>query len=724
MEYLAHSAQKDISAQPYVEHVNNVRSRASRYVMEISSYCEEEEVLAQIVDQAACWHDLGKLDSENQNVLMKPESHKHLPINHVDAGVKYLLEKDAPYSALTVYSHHKGLPDFPSEYCRGDNCFRDDNVYVRRKVDLEYATLANLQLNLTGCKEACADPEPKADPSIFHRITLSCLADADHSDTGENYGTSMQDESLVQLRAKERLEILDQYVSSLNSDSERNRLRRKMYDACRNADVTGNFVSCDSPVGSGKTTAVMAHLLKQAIKRNARRIFVVLPYTSIIKQSADVYRNRLVLPGENPDAVVAELHHLADYEDGELRKLTALWKAPIIVTTAVAFFETLSSNRPSALRRLHSLPGSVIFLDEAHAALPLKLIPTAWRWMNIYAKEWNCYWALASGSLVRFWKIRKLTDICPRIPELVDDDLHERLMHFEAGRIQFRWKSKPLSRTELENWVMSVPGPRLLIMNTVQSAAVVAQDLKEYWGRECVEHLSTSLTAEDRARTVERIQQRLRDPSDTNWTLVATSCVEAGVDFSFRVGFRELSSLLSLVQTAGRVSRGGEYPRAEIWSFSMQDDFMLKRNPGIEHSASILKSFFEKDIPIEPGLSTRAIIEELTLYDIDEQERKKLLEMEDNCAFRQMAENFHVIDADTVPVIIDAEVAERLEYGEGDWRLVQRKSVSIARYPLNGWNVKEIGPGLYQWTLGYDDFVGYMSGLIPVLRFQNGDCSI
>lgn len=126
--------------------------------------------------------------------------------------------------------------------------------------------------------------------------------------------------------------------------------------------VNSGISSCDSPVGFGKTTALMAHLLMQAQNRGLRRIFVVQPFTNIIKQSVDTYRNSLVLPGENAEVVVAELHHRADFEHNDTRYLTALWRAPIIVTTAVAFFETLASNSPATLRRLHELPGSGLML--------------------------------------------------------------------------------------------------------------------------------------------------------------------------------------------------------------------------------------------------------------------------------------------------------------------------------------------------------------------------
>ena len=158
------------------------------------------------------------------------------------------------------------------------------------------------------------------------------------------------------------------------------------------------------------------------------------------------------------------------------------------------------------------------------------------------------------------------------VSELIAPDLHHRLMKYEKNRIAFCYRSDTVSREELVTWVHNSPGPRLVILNTIQSAAVIASDLLERYGRKQVEHLSTALTPEDRKNVIERVKRRLNDPDDTDWTLVATSCVEAGVDFSFRTGFREMASLLSLLQAAGRVGRNGEYPDAEIWSFVLQEN--------------------------------------------------------------------------------------------------------------------------------------------------------
>lgn len=486
--------------------------------------------------------------------------------------------------------------------------------------------------------------------------------------------------------------------------------------------VTGAFTACDSPVGSGKTTAVMAHLLRQAIERNARRVFVVLPYTNIIKQSVDVYRESLVLPGEKPDEVVAELHCRADFQDKDTRYLTSLWRAPIIVTTAVAFFETLASNKPSALRRLHELPGSVVFVDEAHNALPLKLLPLAWQWMYTLAEEWNCYWVLASGSLVRYWQLDSLKQVKmprPIVSELVNSNLREQLMRYEQHRVSFRWKPEAMSRRELVEWVHSMSGPRLLILNTVQSAAVIADDFCSKYGRSRVEHLSTALTAEDRSSTIERVKARLKDKSDTDWTLVATSCVEAGVDLSFQSGFRELSSLLSLLQASGRVNRNGLYPDAIMWSFTMQDDSMLKKNPGFNTSREVLKSYLVKDIEIAPELSTKSMNDEIIRDDSCLKTINHLNQLEDSKQFQDVCDEFVVIESNTVPVVVDRELAKSIEYGCGDWQLLQKRSVSIRREKIEAWCLKKLAEDVYQWTLRYDPFLGYMRGVLDVEKSKN-----
>lgn len=713
---LAHSARKNYPPQTYEAHVRGVCERAGKYAAEAECYSVKANgILSAIVRDSALLHDLGKLEERNQSVLREQSRRRrHLPVDHTDAGSAALQKMGSGCAAMLVYSHHQVFPDLSTEFAaRGCSIFRNGNAEVRAETDAALPALLRQHEALFPRKPNKEVQAYDGDPAVFLRMALSCLADADHGDTAAAFGQT--EKAMPELRPQERLAALDHYVSKFGETDERSSLRRELYLSCRSAEAHSGFSVCGSPVGSGKTTAVMAHLLEQACKRNARRIFVVLPYTSIIRQSVDIYRKALVLPGETLEDVVAELHSRADFEDIETRYLTALWRAPIVVTTAVAFFETLSSHNPAALRRLHELPGSLIFVDEAHSALPLRLLPLAWHWMNVLADEWSCYWVLASGSLVRYWELQPLSGLSmprPEIAELVRPDLQRELSRYESNRITFRWREKPIGRKELAEWVQEALGPRLLILNTVQSAAVIAADMAAEFGQTHVEHLSTALTPEDRGNTIDRIRRRLADPDDADWTLVATSCVEAGVDFSFRTGFREISSLLSLLQAAGRVNRHGRNTEAVMWSFSLQDDSMLPKNPALDVSAAVLRSYFQKRLPITPELSTRSMQDELVRDDSCMSAICDFAELEAAQQFRTLAQKFRVIDQKTVLAVPDDSMASAIAEGRASWQELQRHAVSVRKEKIVLWHLREIADGIYQWTLGYDSFLGYMHGVL------------
>jgi CRISPR-associated endonuclease/helicase Cas3 len=727
MIYYAHSKKGNIPGQEYSKHVSGVISRAQEYAKELGVYSVYDQLLlSDIVEKAASFHDIGKLNRDNQDVLsgrIKSKS-KSLPINHVDAGTAYFLNVKhlSAISAAVIRAHHKGFPDFTCEENEGDAIFRD--VSIASDVDNELPELETIHGKLVGTHFKYDGEDIVGDRAVFLRLLLSCIVDADHTDTALHYQQYPVNDDIILLRPAKRLAKLDTYVAGLKQegeDTQRNVLRNEMYYACRNVKVETKVSSCDSPVGSGKTTAVMAHLLAQAERRGLRRIFVVLPFTNIIQQSVETYRNALVLPGEHPEEVVAELHHRADFENEDVRYLTALWRAPIIVTTAVAFFETLAANSTATLRRLHELPGSAIFTDESHAALPAKLLPLAWKWINIYAAEWNCYWVLASGSLNRFWTIPEISGkhTSLNVPEIVNDNLRERLSAYEDNRISYRSNLNPQSTAELANWIVSFRGPRLVILNTVQSAAVLADYFAEHFGRIRVEHLSTALISNDRKDTLERIRKRLKSKEDEDWTLVATSCIEAGVDLSFRNGFRELGSLVSLLQASGRVNREGLLEGSEMWTFCISEDGMLKLNPGLKESALVLKKYFEMNQTIMPELSTQSIADELVLYGLSKKSIK-LVDNEDVQNFQQVERDFKVIDTDTRLVVVDPNVAERLQYGKIDWKELQKVSVQIAKYKLDELRTPMIIDKIYKWNLDYNNFLGYMAGIVELKKYSGG----
>jgi hypothetical protein len=737
VEWLARSAdpEKGQAAQSYARHVLGVRALLERFVQAVSALLPPVflDGLRGVLLPAGEFHDLGKLDDENQAVLRGERAARNLPIVHSDAGVVELVGRERIVGALLVASHHLGLPNLIGEQNRGEDFLRVDESNGRaRRMKGPLAVLLDRHRESLGVDvrtPGAVPPEGSASClPVYYRMALSFLVDADHTDSSRPNRplVELERSQPPALQPERRLAALDHYVSRFKSASERSELRSAVYAACKGQVGEERIVACDSPVGSGKTTAVMAHLLATAARRRLRRVFVVLPFTNIIRQSAEVYRKALVLPGENPDDIVAEVHHLADFEDEASRDYAVRWNAPIVVTTAVAFFETMAAARPSALRRLHELAGAAVFVDEAHAALPAKFLPVAWHWMQAFADEWNVHWVLASGSLVRFWEMPEVLEPSGssdvrRVPLLADGTVRNRTADYERTRVRFETVEEPLSVKELADRVASKPGPRLVVLNTVQNAAVVARAFLKCERFDGVFHLSTALTPADREKTLSAVKERLDGDRDGNWVLVGTSCIEAGMDLDFATGFREMASLASLLQCSGRVNRSGERGDSAMVSFRFGAEDRINQNRGMQDSSRVLRELLEKGEPVSAELCTKALREELNLDPMSERILSKISKAESLMEFPEVEKMFRIISADTRTVLVAEDVVRRVESFEPvDWRDIQRNSVQIWGYRIDDLRIPELArhPDLYKWHLAYSPFLGYMEGVLDNADFQ------
>lgn len=731
MKLLAHSAKGNVPEQEYREHILRVRKQAVESMVAALVYytgsSDLSESLVRAVNDAALFHDLGKVDRRNQEVLKLSDSREKLPLNHVDAGTAFLKRKKAFGATLLAYWHHTGLLNISDEFKKdgGNLAFRDVSICG----EIDHSLEDYLSAHIAAVGESA---EVKFSPVIKGlplRLALSCLVNGDHHDTARHYGQEKEQE-VISVRWNERLAALDKYVAELKrgKSEPRNVLRNKIYEACLNADIDSAIVCCDAPVGSGKTTAVMAHLLKVAAEKKLRHVFVVLPYTNIIKQSVDVYRKALVLPGEDPEAVVAAHYHQAEFSSLDNRYLTTLWRAPIIVTSAVQFFETLSASETSRLRKLNELPGSAVFVDESHSAMPMHIWPQQWRWMNELAEDWSTHFVLASGSLVRFWELPGFDNSNSTISNILPSNIRKAAGEFESTRIIYPTRpQKLLNRQELIHFILSKSGPRLVILNTVQSAAVIAHELKKC-GEETL-HLSTALAPADRSVIVEKIHRKLGIKSQTNWTLVATSCVEAGVDFSFKTAFRESSTVSSLIQTGGRANRHGKDGRCEILDFRTHDS-LLNKHPAFEESRKVVDQMFDEGLmnQLSPmQLATEAVHREMLMSAVKGCSTQ-IREAEDGQDYKKVSNLCRVIDADTRLVVVSQAMLNSL---------IRREKVSFSELLQNSiqlWSNKieslDLIPVKHHediYSLGsytYDpDFLGYMEGLLPLV-YQHEDSLI
>lgn len=787
MLLVAHSPPKtspDREPHLYREHIEEALDYGKKITAMMLDHCSADSepkglwIGALII--AVLVHDLGKLDRANQEILTG-QAKGRLPVDHIDAGVAVATGMKNELAAWLVRAHHSpGLPNKSTErkiwkrakkrmndaqWLRGKRHHRETDVDdIDEHVRFAEYTNQNMA-DYQSAQESACGPVPRCsanlpDNALRIRLLMSCLVDADHSSSA-SYSTQspMPDPNrlLINLSWDKRLEKLRRYVSNISENSsgsgrQRNQLRKELFEICSTrrftASLDSSIVSCAAPVGLGKTTAVLAYLLRRAEERQLRRIFVIAPFTNIISQTARKLRKAIALDGENPDDVVVEHHHRVDLSDYLFRQYTTLWRAPVIVTTAVQFFESLASAIPTPLRKLHALPGSAIFLDESHACLPPHLLRISWYWIQELSQCWNCHFVMASGSQVRFLRYPDLVGNegrCQTIPEIMDDEYYTKAQQMEHKRVRFeRLSDNGLNTEQFIDELITRAGETkeaLVILNTVQSAAVIARSLSDKLGdQKCfrlaqrrVLHLSTALTPNDREKVINELERRQENSEWTgkSWFVVATSCIEAGVDLDFTHGFRERCSVTSFFQTAGRINRHGNKTDAVLYDFTLLHEAPLVAHPGFEKSIQIFQSLWSQiqdSVTDINQLSTVALCREAVTKSGDVIKSEKLLEDEQSLSFQDVQKDFHIISADTRTVVVDDKLIGKIESGIPiDWKGIQNNSVQLwvtkidklGLRPLRGSN------DIFSWNSRYDsEFLGIMLGVLEQQEFTNNGGSI
>jgi CRISPR-associated endonuclease/helicase Cas3 len=295
----------------------------------------------------------------------------------------------------------------------------------------------------------------------------------------------------------------------------------------------------------------MAFALEHAIQHGKRRIIVVIPYTSVIEQTAKQYREVF------GDEAVIEHHSNLDPDKETRRSQLASenWDAPIIVTTNVQFFESLFASRSSACRKLHNIVDSVIILDEAQMLPPgyLQPVVSVLRGLSSLfgasvvlctATQPALVGRIESGQA----KLRGFPEGSVR--ELMSDpaDLSGTLRRVELKR--HPKGDDPVSWEEIAGELRTIDRV-LCIVNTRKDCRSLYELLPEG-----SVHLSALMCPEHRSQVVAKIKSVLRTEGPLR--VVSTQLVEAGVDIDFPVVYRALAGLDSIAQAAGRCNREGK----------------------------------------------------------------------------------------------------------------------------------------------------------------------
>ncbi|HZQ55081.1 MAG TPA: CRISPR-associated helicase Cas3' [Bryobacteraceae bacterium] len=651
--------------QPLAEHLTKVGSLARKLASFAAPSGKQFQDLA---EWAGLLHDYGKYTDCFQQRIRTGKGKCPHAIHGAAMAFSGSAERPAlraAHVAMAIAGHHAGIPDHSR--------FRDQ-VRERRKEAVELLERARRDLPAIG---TLLDGEvPKLEDvssrfDLFTRMLFSCLVDADRLDTARR--------PVIQapLEANTRLERLLQHIAGLRSGTEEvQAIRREVLNDClAAAEWPEPLLSLSVPTGGGKTLAGMAFALKRAAVRpdKYRRIIIVIPYLSIIEQNAEVY-GRIF----GTDAILEhhsgsplrlaqkDKHHFGVEQESEdddqasgQRPETENWDAPLIVTTSVRFFESLFSNRPSDLRRVHNIARSIVILDEVQV-LPRRLLAPLLEIMDELTRDWGCAFVLATATKPAFekqtpgqsrdkrWEPGRVREIV-RSPE----DLHKRLR-----RVTIDWRiHETVDWPEVAGW-MNRERQALCVVNVRDHAAKLFDELGSAAAhRAGLFHLSTRMCPAHRLQKIAEIRARLQN--NLPCLVVSTQLIEAGVDLDFPVTFRALGPLDSIVQVAGRADREGKLtaalgaPGGRLIVFKPEDHKMPPND--YEHAAGVTESLAKtKDIQTDDLDSMAAFFER---YYSEADLGTAFLDMRKLAQFPKLAEEFEMISSRTQDVFVP--------YGDG-----------------------------------------------------------
>jgi CRISPR-associated endonuclease/helicase Cas3 len=702
---------------------------------------------------AGLWHDLGKYRPGFQRYVAQadnPDAHIEGKVGgrektHSAAGALWAMQKlgethgpngarAARVLAYLIAGHHAGLDDWNSG-------LNERLAAPDAKTELQEALAANPPESILSHGDFVPDlrgiPGGSAGFALWVRMLFSCLVDADFLDTEAHFDAGKPARrdgfpTLDQMRMAFDAHMAAK-AAAADITSTVNPLRADVLRQCRDkAALPAGFFSLTVPTGGGKTLSSLAFALQHAQTHGQRRVIYAIPYTSIIEQTADVFRAVFKDLG---DEVLIEHHSQADAADKDETARSRLacenWDAPLIVTTNVQLFESLFAAKTSRCRKLHNLVNSVIVLDEAQQ-LPPEFLQPILDVLNLLVKHYGVTVVLCTATqpalnTTNYFDADKNLRGLEQVREIIDDP--DALF-------------KGLDRVEVqlpEDWNISTPWEKIAeqlaqedCVLAIVSTRKAARELHRMLPPGTL-HLSALMCGAHRKAVIDQIKARLkakREGTDLEpLRVVSTQLVEAGVDIDFPVVYRALAGLDSIAQAAGRCNREGRLDgqgRVVV--------FVPPELPPVGHlrkaaQACISTLLGQQADPLARALFATYFRDFYSKVELDSKGVCSLLTVKDRqtlgVQFRSAAEAFRLIDdEDSATVVVRyAPHREELEKllamlaskGPERWlmRKLQRYTVSIHKrvadkmltqgsltLPMPGLYVQQDTDGLYDTLLG------------------------
>ncbi len=654
MNKIAHK-REDGTEQLLIDHLKNTAS----LTQEFSSHFDSGE----IGWTAGLLHDIGKYSTHFQNRIRDRE--KYPAHDHATAGAK---ESDFEPVMFAIAGHHGSLPDggdkddpqnVPTLWGRMKKELDD---YSDWKKEIDLPDIQNIQIPLFLQKATT-----NFTWAFYTRMLFSSLVDADFLDTEHfmNGQTARgKFDSISELHEK----LHKHFSKPVYTKSELNDIRGEILLACQEkANHDTGLFSLTVPTGGGKTLSSLAFALEHAKKHGLRRVIYVIPYTSIIDQTAEIFSD---IFGKNQ---VIEHHSSVEIEENPIesnkdykRLACENWDAPIIITTAVQFFESLFASKPSQCRKLHNIAKSVVIFDEAQTILFPNLHPCV-AGISELVKHYHCTSVLCTATQPELQGIFDKFSLS--IEEIIPnkEEIFQKLKRCTVENYgTCTWKKLGEELSQLSQV--------LVIVNHRKSAKTLWEQLPKE-GSYC---LSTLLYPKHRKELFIEIRQRLKD--ELPCRVVSTSLIEAGVDLDFPLVFREIAGLDSILQAAGRCNREGKRPIEEsiLYYFKSEESIPKGIQQNVDSFTEISKMY--TDVTALDAISSYFNLLWYLKGDENLDKNHILDAFEKGISgnkfpFLKVADSFRLLESSTIPVYIPLEGGEN----GGESLVQQLKTGSINR---------------------------------------------
>ncbi|HHT9106151.1 MAG TPA: CRISPR-associated helicase Cas3' [Candidatus Wujingus californicus] len=709
-ELYAHSANSHGQRHRLSDHLKEVAALSKKFADKFGA--------GKLAYWVGLWHDLGKANPEFQEYLQRcinEPDRLHRGPDHKGAGAVLAYKHIEPL-AFPVVGHHGGLMNFS-----------DLKTWISEKntsshIQTIVQELTNQGFNLSP-STALTQPsfiKDEFNAEFFIRMLFSALVDADFLDTEDHF---TPDNKAKRGNFPSLSELWQRFESDQNkitgkSKDQLNIIRNNVYlDCIKAAELPLGFFRLTVPTGGGKTRSGMAFGIRHAITHEMNRVIFAIPYTSIIEQTADVYRD---IFGKE---AVLEHHSAVTYDDESdnvddgtswARLAAQNWDAPIIVTTTVQLFESLLSNKTSKCRKLHNIANSVIILDEVQT-LPTKLLAPILDVLRQLVDHYGVSVVFCTATQPALEDSPYLKGI-KNIREIVKKPAN---LFYAMKRVDYQ---RPI-KDEKWDWQrvaeeMGQSFQCLAIVNTKDDAMSLLNAIDD----PSALHLSTLLCGAHRRDVLSKVRKLL--DADKPCRLVSTQVVEAGVDLDFPLVLRAIGPFDRIVQAAGRCNRNGKMrERGRVVVFNPVDAkipsgdyrtgtetaFSLMNLEGFDfHDPKIYETYFKR------------------LYQVVNTDAKRIQESRNNFNYKDVDDKFNMIDDASTSVIVRYKGLDN-EKNEVDkilssikympptvaFRKLQPYLVNIKQYKFRQFQldglVIEISEGRYEWCGAYDNVRGLMA---------------